>query len=224
MMEKSFWFLDAPATVKRAELVESQTHLATVFCPVNAGHQRPGQRLTSPEFVLSEEPRDFVWTWESELLVRPSVVDLFRSMAFTGFDLVPAKVRFKVGDRQPPQLWRLVINGWGGVARRESGIHLDELQSCSACGLLVYTALQQADNLFDETNWDGSDLFMIWPLPRYVFLTERVADAIRDSHLTGVEIRRQTSLRTSGGFSPGRLAYWMGLERAQSLGAGLGIA
>lgn len=223
MTNKEIWFLDAPSTAKRAEWDESQVRLATVCCAVNSGHQRAGKRLTSLEVVLKEEPLDFLWTWNSELLLRSRVVDLLRSLDFTGFELRPAKARFEAENKEPPLLWELSVIGWGGVARQESGIRLDEAQSCPTCGLLVYTALRWPDRLFDEVSWDGSDFFMIWPLPQYVFLTERVANALRDNELTGAVVRPLTAVKTSGGFTPGRLSYWMSDERAQYLGARIGI-
>ena len=113
------------------------------------------------------------------------------------------------------------------MAKSESGIRLDEAKSCSVCGHLRYTELLNAEQLIDESKWDGSDFFMVWPLPKYVFVTERVVNVIREHHLTGVRIVPVSELKPSRhvipGYSPGRLSYSMPEKRARELGEPLGI-
>jgi hypothetical protein len=109
----------------------------------------------------------------------------------------------------------------------DSGIRLDDSGSCKSCGLLHYTEITDAEQLIDQSRWDGSDFFMVWPLPRFVFVTKRVANVIRDHHLTGVRIQPVSELKPSPhvipGYSPGRLSYWMPEKRARELGEPLGI-
>jgi hypothetical protein len=46
---------------------------------------------------------------------------------------------------------------------------------------------------------------MVWPLPRFVFVTERVVSTIREHDLTGVRIPPATELRLlPDGFTPGK--------------------
>jgi len=113
------------------------------------------------------------------------------------------------------------------MAKPESGIRLDESKSCAVCGSLQYTDLTDATQLIDESKWDGSDFFMVWPMPKFVFVTERVVNVIREHHLTGVRIEPIWELKPSPhvipGYSPGRLSYWMPERRARELGEPLGI-
>ena len=107
------------------------------------------------------------------------------------------------------------------MASAESGIGL--LKRCEGCGHTVYTGSDNPGRLIDVCQWDGSDVFIVWPLPKFIFVTDGVAQVIRDNRLTGVVLRQPRDLDLSGGFSPGRLSYWMPADRARELGAALGI-
>ena len=52
--------------------------------------------------------------------------------------------------------------------------------------------------LIDASKWDGSDFFMVWPLPLFIFVTDRVVRAIHDSRLTGGVLKRPGDLDFSG--------------------------
>jgi hypothetical protein len=78
-----------------------------------------------------------------------------------------------------PLLWELAVTGWGGIAPESSGVMLDHSASCSECGLLIYTSFTDASRLVDEKQWDGSDIFMVWPLPKFVMVANSVAELIR---------------------------------------------
>jgi hypothetical protein len=65
---------------------------------------------------------------------------------------------------------------------------------------------------------------MIWPLPRFIFLSKRAAEVFRQSCIEGVRVRSVAELNFDGGtLSPGRLSYWMPETRARLLGRELGI-
>jgi hypothetical protein len=199
--------------------------LEQVLCPLDPGHQRGGKRLNELNITLPRGTvQDFVWTWYSECLFQCQVLNLFRSEGFTGFDVKPVKAGFKKGIDQPPTLWELVVAGWGGVARPESGIR--RLLYCEGCKLTEYSGLTNPENLIDDKQWDGSDFFIVWPMPRLVFVTERVANCIRDHQLTGVLLRDVRGLTDVGkdGLSGGRLSDWMPESRARELGERTGIA
>jgi hypothetical protein len=90
--------------------------------------------------------------------------------------------------------------------------------------MLVYSGLTTPESLFKERQWDGSDIFIIWPLPRFIFVSDRVARLLRAEEITGVQLTRLEELpQTPATLSPGRLSYWMPRERARQLGAPLGI-
>jgi len=222
--DTSFWNLHGPeSTAKHAEWAEDMDYESTVTCPIKEGHQRAGRRLPNLSVMLRGGiVEDFVWTWYSECLVQDRVLELFKRSGFTGYDVKPARARFKrASERQPPRLRELIVTGWGGMAPAGSGIRV--IERCEGCGHTVYSGCDNPDHLIDVSHWDGSDFFIVWPLPKFIFVTERVAQAIRENHLTGAMLKQPRELDLSGGFSPGPLSYSMAEERARQLGAALGI-
>jgi hypothetical protein len=199
--------------------------LESVTCSFNNKmHQRSGKRLTDLNVVLPDGAvEDFVWTWQGECIVQDHTLELLKSSSFSGFSVKPVQARFMKSAESPPQLWELVVTGWAGMAKAESGIHLDNLTCCPVCGLLGYTGLTHADQLIDEGKWDGKDLFMVWPMPRYYFVTERVTRIIRENRLTGVDVVPVSEIKPTDGFGPGRLSYFMPQELAKAFGEPLGI-
>jgi hypothetical protein len=217
MKKACFWSLRGPeSTAKLAEWADDMDFESTVTCPID-GSRRPGKRLPDLSVTLPRGAvQDFVWTWYSERLLQDHVLELFRASGLTGFEVKPVKVKFKrVMDRKPPRLWEMVVTGWGGMAPPESGIRL--IERCDGCGHTVYSGCTRPDKLIDYSQWDGSDFFIVWPLPKYIFVTDRVAITIRSNHLTGANLKSPDTLDLSGGFSPGRLSHWMPEQRAREI-------
>jgi hypothetical protein len=197
-----------------------------VTCPKNPGHRTGGKRRTDLSVLLPNfETKDIVWTWYSECLVSDNVLQFLQSNQFTGFEIKLVKALFKQkSPTPPPSLWEIVVTGWGGIAPSESGISLKE--RCEGCGYSHYGVLECAERLIDETQWDGSDFFMVWPLPRFIFVTKRVRDAIVGAEFKGAVFKGLQQLVFTPDcrdFSPGRLSYWMPDDRARQLGEPLGI-
>jgi len=222
-----FWHLDIPPDDRLRASYHDSVDFATITCPVNPLHQRAGARLSDLSVELPRRIGNFVWTWYHDLLVDERVLQVFERARVTGFITRPIHVqRPSVALGSHGQLRELVVTGWAGLANPASGIHLDTSASCSACGHLVYSRPTNAARIIDEKAWDGSDFFMVWPLPRYLFVTDRVAGLIRSDGLTGAVLHEARELghrRWPGGFAPGRLSRWMPRERAHELGHGLGI-
>jgi hypothetical protein len=224
-MEK-FWYLHSPESdAKQSEYAEGMDWEGIV-CPVNSGHRRAGRRVTDLSVKLrGNGVDDFVWTFFSECLVQDRVLELFRTHGVTGYEVKPNPVKTAFKRKRgcdPPRLWELVVTGWAGMAPPESGVRLTS--SCDACGDLEYSGCTNPANLIDPGRWDGSDLFMVWPLPRFIFVTDRLAQLIRDNRLTGAVLRRPEELTFhSAGFGPGRLSLWMPEARARELGEPRGI-
>jgi hypothetical protein len=216
----------------RAEWDNNIVETHSVFCPLNPGHQRSSGRLNELTLVLnSSKIGDIIWTWYSECVVTERVAKLLDKEKVTGFELFPVQVsKILHGDRNVrnlPPLFELQLRGWGGMARPECGIHLTE--SCEGCGHLVYSSFADPSKLIDFKHWDGSDIFMVWPLPRFVFVTDRVRRIVRAKRLRGCILIPVDNLPTNEeqgiipGLSPGRLRQWMPDDRARELGEPLGI-
>jgi len=219
----TFWCLCPPESTKRRAEWDENMRCETVTCPINEGHQRAGKRLANLSIVLpGRAVQDFVWTWYRECLVQEHVLELFRRAGLTGYEVKPVRARFKrATESTPPRLWELVVTGWGGLAPPESGIRL--VKKCEGCGHTVYSGCDNPDRLIDVAQWDGSDFFIVWPLPKFIFVTDRVAQLIREKRLRGVTLKEPRSLDLSGFFSPGLLSYWMPEPRARQLGREFGI-
>jgi hypothetical protein len=228
MPEPGYWHLEGPeGTSMLAEWDRNEElRLETVICPVNEGHRRAGKRLSGLSVML---PRpgvdDFVWTWSSECLITDRVLDLFRLSGFAGFETRPVRTRCKRQGSAAPRLWELIVTGWAGMAPPESGIEL--IEDCPACGHKVYSAWTDPEKLIVPSQWDGSDLFMVWPLPGHVFVSERVARVVLNYELSGVIAKPSGSLifphQIIPEVTPGRLSYYMPENRARELGERLGI-
>ena len=76
-----FWLLQEPASQRLAEEAPDIEY-ETIICPGDAGHRRPGKRISSLSVIVHPSAlRDFTWTWLSDTLISQKVVDLFKTYA-----------------------------------------------------------------------------------------------------------------------------------------------
>lgn len=222
-----FWHFSKPNRDTQSADYDGMS-LEPIVCPNNPGHQRGGKRTTDLKIVLRQSNgEDFVWfDYTGECVIQDHVLQVFRDNNVTGFEVKPVKARFALTSAIPPQMWELVVTGWAGVAPPESGISLNKEKSCPVCGSLHYTSATDNSHLIKREQWDGSDVFMVWPLCRYIFIADRLRRLVEANHLTGCHFIAPKDLpisRYNSGYSPGRLSYYMPQNRAKELGEGLGI-
>lgn len=195
-----------------------------IECQINPGHKR-GTRREKLDLVLPcSRPPDFVFTWMSECLIQSSVLRALTHNQITGFETRPARATIKK-TRAIVDVEELVVTGWGGIADERSGIR--EIERCPECGFVRYSGVSDPTHILNRASWDGSDIFMVWPLPLYRFVTERFVQVVRDSGFSGVSfVQAFPALKrgVSSGFTPGRLSQFMPSSRARLLGEGLDIA
>jgi len=170
---------------------------------------------------------DFITTFGyTAWMITDEVSQLFKEQGFTGYELRPVKVnkvkRMKEGS-SIPKLWQLVITGWGGIAPPESGMKL--ISECKVCGYKKrYSGLSNPSALINPSQWDGSDFFIIYPLVRFIFVTERVKQFIEKKKLRGCLFREPKDIKpidSEIGIAP--LSLYMPLDRAKEIGEPLGI-
>jgi hypothetical protein len=223
-MSANFWYLQGPQRDRELATWAHDVELDLITCPLVEDHKRTGKRLTKLSIILPSGPtKDFVWTWAGDLLVTEHCLAVLQSSKITGFEVKGAKVTHKhPSDLQPPKLYEFVVTGWAGLAAPESGLSLTN--SCPACGDLEYSIANPVC-LIDASSWDGSDIFIVWPLPLFRFADDRTADVIRREKLTGIKLLKASDvpLRRGVTLGPGRLSQWMPEERARDLGEPLGI-
>ena len=222
-MRPRFWLLEQ-ATRRPARLDKTNLKVRHIHCPVNSEHTATSGRLSRLSIIIpTRYVGDFVWTWFSEVLVGPRARDFMRKHRLTGYSLNRAKAKFHNPDYgTPPPLWEFKTLGWGGIAARASGVKLAE--SCAECGLLEYS-IPDPSRLIDPKRWDGSDFFMVWPLPLYMFLSDRAGTLLRQVKFKGISVipAEELKLHSSDTVAPGRLSHHMPLGRAKELGSALGI-
>ena len=222
------WILSAPDKSRTwASEVYKETRFDYIYCATDPGHERRGRRLTPLSVAVPHRLKDFVWVdSQAHCLVTERVVRFLELQQLTGYELIPVKARYKAKtSEQPPPLWKLIVTGWAGIAPPASGVRLEI--DCPTCGHLHYSSVTDPSSLLDEAQWDGSDLFLVWPYPYYRLVTNRVAQLVREAGLTGVELEPLASLVRASyegwGLSPGRLSDHMPEPRARQLGEPLGI-
>lgn len=167
-------------------------------------------------------PPDFIFTWMSECLIQDRALRIFEQENLTGFSALLASAVSKISGARI-QVHELEVSGWGGMAPKETGIR--EVERCAGCGHLLYSRLERPEKLIDIRHWDGSDFFIVWPLPRFRFVTERVVEVCQQYGITGAIFSRNWPIdrNKSTGFAPGRLSHYMSPERAHMLGEPFGI-
>ena len=133
-------------------------------------------------------PSDVIWTLLGlPLIVSSKVIDLLRDAQFTGWDTYDARVTAK-DCRAVSGFYGLALTGrCGSPDLSRSELVLREYP----CGW--FPVLRGC--FFDESSWDGSDLFMEQPdergnqsLNRYV--TDRVLKAFRVPRISNLWIRK----------------------------------
>ena len=193
--------------------------------------------VPQPVLLGGSSVKDFTWTWYNQCLMQDRVLNLFEDQGFTGYKTHPVSAKWK---RRPknnmdkstesslveiPKLWELIPIGWGGVAPEESGMHLIDIRLSD--GRHTYSKYTNPSKLIDESQWDGSDFFILWPLPGRIFVTDRVAQYIKNENLKGSILTRVQDLLWPGGIGddcrPGNLHYFLPEPRAKEIGEPLGI-
>ena len=221
-----FWRLTHDAGDQQLAEWTPDVKFESLMCPADPGHRRTGRRLTNLSVFLPRRTKDVVWSWLGDCLIQDKVLRLLQDHEITGYETRPVKAQWKRkwashSSSHIPTLWELVVTGWGGSAGRGSGVGIDASKSCTACGHTVYTDVTDYKRLIDGQQWDGSDFFMVWPIPRWIFVTERVVELLKTHHITGVMAQPVESLGSStesSRLTPGRLVDWMPEHVAEERG------
>ena len=213
--------------INRSTVVDCEAHVIAghrydaVSCPVNPRHS-----TTVPVFgPITIDPNEgdtseCLWTFMSDCLLSEAVVEEMRAVGISGFET--ADVLMSAPSRLGATYKQIRPIGWGGIASPASGITVTS--RCDACLHTTYSSLLYPDKLFDATQWDGSDVFMIWPMPKFIFVASRVADLLKELHVKGLELVEIDDLEIPKyGFTVGQLSHHMPPELARRIGTPLSI-
>jgi hypothetical protein len=177
--------------------------------------------------VRKQQMADIIWSGWIQCLISDHVLNLFRDESITGFEVHRADPRLMFPHEPKDAIyWLLTVTGWGGMARAESGI--TRLRDSAGLDRLVYSRCTNPGEIIDANQWDGSDFFLVWPLPNYWWVTSKVATLLNKHKLKRFRIVPPQELTfgiESGeiGFSPGRLRQYFSEERAKQIGGPLEI-
>jgi hypothetical protein len=234
-MPEKFWILDSNKI--RSAIWDQGNKWRTADSDANfdtlVSFGGPANRLSDLRAVLTaNKVPDIAWTIP-DCLIQQRVLEMFREEGFTGFKTHPAVVRWepkKLGTASDdaseiselPPYFELVVTGWGGVAREESGVSLIP-------GTNIWGGYPDWSQIVDCNSWDGSDFFIVWPFAFTRIVTDRVAKFIRKQKLTGAKLislkdytrmYRQMKLNQT---MPMRLRNHFPEEKAKQIGEALGI-
>lgn len=195
-----------------------------IKCPLNPGHRRGVPREKLDLAVPCPKPADFIFDWMSDCVVQSPVLRILTKNKITGFATRAARAAIeKTGANL--DVAELLVTGWAGMADDRSGVR--EKERCTGCGHIRYTGISDPRHIVNPTTWDGSDIFMVWPMPKYRLVTQRFVEVVRNAGFSGISfVQAFPPLRrgVSGGFTPGRLSHYMPMVRARLLGKDLDIA
>jgi hypothetical protein len=120
-----FWHLEAPDSQRRGVEIDGRKY-TPVICPTNPGHRRARRGIGNLAIEIPPAGiKDFTWSWENDILLSQRVLDLFAKYSVSGFEVRRAEVFFpKSAKAKPPELFDLVVTGWGGMAAPEAGVKL----------------------------------------------------------------------------------------------------
>jgi hypothetical protein len=220
-----FFLLSKPKSDRCVADLDSENPYQSdkIICRIFPDHRRARRVSPLNMIVPCNSPPDIIFTWMSECLIQERARKIFEDEGLTGFSTRPATAKVQA-TRALLDVSELIVTGWGGIAPASSGIR--EVERCEGCGFLRYSGIEEPSKLIDTGNWDGSDFFMIWPLPRYRFVTQRVVEVCKRHGVSGVDFSRNfpaPSGKVISGYSPGRLSYCMPADRAHQLGDPHGI-
>ncbi|MEW6620623.1 MAG: hypothetical protein AB1422_15020 [bacterium] len=177
---------------------EEMKYKNTIYCPVNPGHQRAGERME----ILSIELRspkigDFTWTLDSDGLITDRVAQLFKEAGLTGYELRPVIIKSVRGLSNPesfPKLWELITAVKDGYAHPICEIYL--AKECKACDLKIYWSRNEFKYgiLVDEKRWNGSDFFRLKDC-NYGLVSERVKEVVEKHKLSNIEFTPSNEYR-----------------------------
>jgi hypothetical protein len=224
-MNQNFWLVTIPRNQRLLVQAASRTPMIKATpCPLTNRHT--GRKVRTGDLHVEADPRavkDFTWTWMTELLISSKVLKVFEKHHVTGFDLRRVVAEYPKSIAAPfPELYEVMITGWAGLPSREANLTVTD--SCPACGRTHYS-IGEPSKLLDPGAWDGSDLFMVWPLPRHPFASDRLASIIRQEKLDGVKLIPPAAIDMDRGaeLNPGSLFEWLPEERAEELSRQLGV-
>jgi hypothetical protein len=203
---------------------ESYSQRENIPCPITREHLDGSRRVSQLQLQMHHNDRtEWIIWWFMGRVIHHEILEEFEREKFTGFRTEPATVKFKDGTISEDYR-EFIVTGWAGAARPESGVKIRE--DCQACHWKNYTAISDPEKLIDWSQWSGEDFFMVWPLPLFMLVTERVANWFKAKKSRRYLVRGpgdRGKLVRGAGFTVGRLSDFMPVDLAIKYGRPLGL-
>ena len=201
------------------ELYESSS------CPITTEHVDGRRRVSPLSVTLKHSLRDemMIWCWVEGLVIHERLLDGIKQQGFSGYRTQAASVRFRDGQLSN-EYHEFIVAGWAGVATAESGVRVEK--SCPGCHWKRYSAIANYESLIDWSQWTGDDFFIVWHLPRFILITERVAHWLLTQNVKSCALRGLDDCDHpvgSSGFTVGRLSSYIPEDLAIKYGGPLGL-
>lgn len=178
--------------------------IETTLCDRDPRHAKRQKRGATLKVIAPLAPLyDFEWTVYNEAIVGPEIVELFEKENVTGVKFRRVIPYLTTGDQFSREMYEMYVVGDGGNAPESSGIRPIEI--CPHCGFCIFTGYQNTNDVFNIDEWDGSDIFTIWPLPRFIVASDSVIELLDRESITGVAAVSLSKLPVclSGTLTPG---------------------
>ena len=133
-------------------------------------------------------PGDILGTSSILYLVSGRVLTVFEENNFEKYEAFPALIR---GGRELPDYYAVAFLGRGGpILPEESGVEWSYRPDGTRIMMRVRSGIH-----FDESQWDGSDLFYLEEWPGAHLVTDRVVTALKRAKITNFEARPLSTIR-----------------------------
>lgn len=194
-------------------------------CPITTEHIDGSRRVGPLSVRLAHNLRDetMIWCWIEGLVIHRRLLTEFEQHRLTGFRTQPAAVRFSDNSISNDYL-EFVVTGWAGLARQESGIQLRD--SCPACHWKKYSGIANYEKLIDWDQWTGDDFFIVWPMPKFILMTERAAMLLLENAVKSFTLGALDDVDPPvgrSGFTVGRLSSYLPEDLAIKYGSEHGL-
>jgi hypothetical protein len=208
MMKNVFWL---STDLKFDDLLEygNSMRMETELCPFDPQHTIRSRwckplRVVGPVRAIT----DFEWTVYNDILVNQDIVQALGRAGFSGISFEPVELLTTTETPIGREVFELRVVGWGGDAPPESGVRV--IKECPFCRRQVFSIYTDPEKLFDTNQWDGSDFFTIWPLPRRIMITPRVRNFFLQAEYSGLWVRDLKELPSGSvkTLTPGNVLDW----------------
>lgn len=216
-MEQIFWLQSDVRTDDRLPYLET-AKFDVQLCDKDRTHSKYQRAKRPLQIIAPINPRtDFQWTVFGDCVVTSEVKNAFEEAQLTGIEFNNIECHTTTGLRLEQEVFEMVVTGWGGVAPPASGVHV--VEECQYCGRKIYSGYSNPSLLFDLDAWDGSDLFLIWPLPRYIMAVLAVKNVVEQRGFSGATLASLEKLPKviAGTLTPGHLGDWFEQTKARQL-------